>query len=154
MAVLFFGFWVVLNGRLTAEIALFGVGISAALYLFLCLFLDYKPRYDWIGLRILPLMCLYIVAQVREVILAALTMAGWVFNTREIPEPALVSFHPALKTAFARTLLANSITLTPGTITVDMYHGDFHVHCYDISMANGLDNSVFIHLLQRMEAEL
>ena len=154
MAVLFFVFWVVLNDKLTVEIAVFGVVISVALYWFICRFLDYKSRYDLVALKLLSLLILYCLVLVREVAMAAITMAGWIFNHREIPEPVLVSFHPPLKTTFARTLLANSITLTPGTITVDMHDGDFHVHCYDISMASGLDDSLFVDLLRMMEAAL
>lgn len=154
MAVLFFLFWVVLNGRLTAEIALFGLAISGGLYLFLVRFLDYRPRYDLLVLKSLPLAGRYLAVLVREAALSALVMAGYVFNHRDIPEPVLVSFRPPLETAFARTVLASSITLTPGTITVDMRDGVFQVHCYDRTMAEGLDKSVFVQLLRRWEAAL
>lgn len=154
MALLFFVFWVVLNGRLTWEIAVFGAGISAGAYLFICLFLDYKPRYDLVLLKTLPWLVRYLLVLIREVTLATVTMAGWIFNHRDIPEPVLVSFRPPLETDLARTLLANSITLTPGTITVEMVGGDFQVHCYDKSMAEGLDDSVFVRLLRQWEEAL
>ena len=60
MAVLFFLFWVVLNGRITAEIAVFGLVISAALYVFMCKVLDWRPRYDLLLVRSLPLAGLYL----------------------------------------------------------------------------------------------
>ena len=154
MAVFFFLFWVVLSGRMTAEIAVFGLVISAALYLFACLALDWRPRYDWLLIKSLPLMGAYLLALVREIVLAALTMAGSVFDHRDIPEPVLVSFRAPLKTPFARALLANSITLTPGTITVALDGDVLQVHCYDRAMAEGLDQSVFVRLLKRWEAAL
>lgn len=45
-------------------------------------------------------------------------------------KPGIVRFNPGLYTDFGRTLLANSITLTPGTLTVDVDDdtGDFYVH--------------------------
>ena len=45
-------------------------------------------------------------------------------------KPGIVRFQPHLRTDFGRTLLANSITLTPGTLTVDVDDGtgDFYVH--------------------------
>lgn len=45
-------------------------------------------------------------------------------------KPGIVRFQPHLRTDFARTLLANSITLTPGTLTVDVDDetGEFYVH--------------------------
>lgn len=45
-------------------------------------------------------------------------------------KPGIVRFQPNLRTDFGRTLLANSITLTPGTLTVDVDDdtGEFYVH--------------------------
>lgn len=154
MAVLIFLFWVVLNGRLTAEIAVFGLIVSGLLYVFLIKFLDYRPRYDLLLVRSLPAAVRYLLALIREIVLATLVMARYVFDHRDIPEPVLVSFRPPLKTAFARSVLANSITLTPGTITVDTRGGMFQVHCYDRTMAEGLDQSVFVRLLRQWEAVL
>ena len=154
MIVLFFLFWIVLNGRITVEIAVFGVVISVALYLFSCKFLDYTPRYDFIMLKKIPWMIWYALILIREVFAATLIMAGFIFNHRDIPEPVLVSFQMPLKSAFAQMVLANSITLTPGTITVDMHDGYFRVHCYDKSMAEGLEDSVFVRCLLKLEESL
>lgn len=48
--------------------------------------------------------------------------------------PGIVRFNPALQTDLGRTLLANSITLTPGTLTVDVDDdsGDFYVHWINV----------------------
>ncbi|MFZ2286635.1 MAG: Na+/H+ antiporter subunit E [Bacteroidales bacterium] len=42
--------------------------------------------------------------------------------------PGIVRVRTTLKSDFARTLLANSITMTPGTITVDIIGDDFYIH--------------------------
>ncbi|MGD9675341.1 MAG: Na+/H+ antiporter subunit E [Candidatus Bipolaricaulia bacterium] len=49
--------------------------------------------------------------------------------------PGIVRISPGLATDFGRTLLANSITLTPGTLTVDVddESGDFYVHWIQVS---------------------
>lgn len=48
--------------------------------------------------------------------------------------PGIVKFNPGLKTDAGRTMLANSITLTPGTLTleVDEETGDFYVHWINV----------------------
>ena len=69
------------------------------------------------------------------------------------PEPALVFFETELKTGMAKMMLANSITLTPGTITVLVEGSRFCVHCLDRELAEGMEESVFVELLQEMEAE-
>ena len=42
--------------------------------------------------------------------------------------PGIVRVKTTLKSEFARTLLANSITMTPGTITVDIIDDDMYIH--------------------------
>ncbi len=43
-------------------------------------------------------------------------------------KPGIVKVKTTLKSDFARTLLANSITMTPGTITVDIIGDEFYIH--------------------------
>lgn len=43
-------------------------------------------------------------------------------------KPAIVKIKTTLKSEFAKTLLANSITMTPGTITVDIIDDEFYIH--------------------------
>ena len=54
----------------------------------------------------------------------------------------------------ARIALANSITLTPGTITVSLENNEFLVHALNRNMAEGLQESLFERLLKRMERKI
>ncbi|MDR1379269.1 MAG: Na+/H+ antiporter subunit E [Synergistaceae bacterium] len=48
--------------------------------------------------------------------------------------PGIVKFNPRLKTEMGRTMLANSITLTPGTLTVDIdEEGMFYIHAINLT---------------------
>ena len=47
---------------------------------------------------------------------------------------------------------ANSITLTPGTITVSLTDNEYTVHCLDKELAEGISSSVFVKLLTKLEA--
>ncbi|RLD53127.1 MAG: Na+/H+ antiporter subunit E, partial [Bacteroidetes bacterium] len=42
--------------------------------------------------------------------------------------PGIVEFESKLSSPFAKMLLANSITLTPGTLTVDIIDNKFFIH--------------------------
>ena len=46
--------------------------------------------------------------------------------------PAIVKVRTRLTTDLAKTFLANSITLTPGTLTVDIQDQDFYIHCINV----------------------
>ena len=151
MGVLFFLFWIILNGRVTTEIVIFGLVISLFLYAFSWKFMGYKPYHELLFFRNLPLVIAYILVLIKEIVVSTVVMAGFVFNMRDIPEPVIVRFAAPVKSSFFQVVLANSISLTPGTITVRVRDGEFQVHCYDKSMAKGIDDSVFVHLLKRME---
>jgi len=43
--------------------------------------------------------------------------------------PGIVKIKPGLRTSLGTTMLADSITLTPGTLTVEVEGNDLHVHC-------------------------
>ncbi|MCD8146214.1 MAG: Na+/H+ antiporter subunit E [Clostridiales bacterium] len=151
MFLLFFLVWVMLNGRWTVEIALFGVGIAGAMYAFICVFMDFSPAKDWRLVKKLPLALCYVYHLVVEIVKANLAMLPFLFSNETLPEPALVLFNSDLKTDVARAILANSITITPGTITVEQEDNAFCVHCFDKTMGEGLDTSIFVELLKRME---
>ncbi len=152
MFLLTFFFWVLLNGKLTLEIAIFGVCIAGALYAAACRFAGYSVQKDLKIAAKLPMIIRYIIVLVIEIIKANVVMAQYILMPKIMAEPALVRFNPHLKTQIAQMLLANSITLTPGTITVDLKDGEYLVHCYDKSMGEGIDESVFVTLLRKLEA--
>ena len=46
--------------------------------------------------------------------------------------PGIVKFKTKLKTNYSKMVLANSITLTPGTLTVDVIDDTFYIHWIDV----------------------
>ena len=64
-----------------------------------------------------------------------------------------MTFDVTLKTELGRALLANSITLTPGTITVSLSENHYVVHCLDKKFGEGLDSSIFVRLIADMERD-
>ncbi len=46
--------------------------------------------------------------------------------------PGIVKFKTKLKTNYAKMVLANSITLTPGTLTIDVIGDTFYIHWIDV----------------------
>ncbi len=151
MYLLFFAIWVILNGRITLEIVLFGLAIATLMFIFICKFMDYSIKKEIWLFKNFFLLLWYVIVLVAEVIKANFAVVKMIFSVKYQVEPALVSFKSPLKTGFANFLLANSITLTPGTITVSMENGDFVVHCLDKELAAGIDDSVFVHLLKKLE---
>jgi len=151
MGIIFFLFWIILNGKVTIEIAIFGIFISVLIYLFSYQFLDYNPKVELKLVKKIPLIIAFLFVLIKEILFSTIKMIGFIFNHRDIPEPVIVHFMSPLKSEFADYILATSITLTPGTIAVRLRDGEFQIHCYDKELARGLDDSNFVHLLQKME---
>lgn len=147
----FFLLWILFNGKFTWEIAAFGAVFAGVMYFFICKFLNYKPIMDLLICRKLFGFLRYLAVLVKEIIKANQTVIGIIFSAKYEPEPAVVCFKTNLQTKFAQVLLANSITLTPGTITVSMVNGEYIVHCLDKSLAEGLERCVFVELLEELE---
>lgn len=154
MYFLFLFLWIIFNGQITREIVVFGIVISAAIYWFICRFMDYNPKTDLKILKKLLQGLHYIGVLILEVIKANFQVMHYIFNMKEEVEPCLVKFKTDLKSESARVALANAITLTPGTITVALEGDEYQVHCLDKELAEGLDHSVFVELLQKMEGNL
>ena len=151
MLPLFFLVWVVFNGRLTLEIALFGAAVAGTVFAFICKFMDYSWKKELRLYKRLPLFCQYGYRLTREIVLANLAVARMILTRKEQMEPVLVRVHTDLKTETARVMLANAITLTPGTITVAMTDKDLLVHCLDKSLSEGMEASGIVRLLQKLE---
>ena len=153
MYLLYFILWVIFNGRITLEICLFGVVIAGAVFAFTCKFMDYSIEKEKHILKKTMQMLHYICVLVIEIVKANFAVIHLILSEKEEIEPALVSFDAKMKTTTGKAFLANAITLTPGTITVSLEDSRYLVHCLDESMAEGMDDSVFVDSLEKMERE-
>ncbi len=151
MFILIFAVWLILNGRVTAEICCFGLIISAALLFFMCRFMGYSVKREILLFSLMPLFIRYFWVLVQEIVKANVEVLKIILSPIMEPEPALVYFDTNFRRDLSRAMLADSITLTPGTITVSVEGDRFCVHCLDRKLAEGLDQSVFVKLLEEME---
>ena len=125
--------WVLLSGKFDPFHMAMGL-ISCAIVSFLSSDLLFpSPKIEglvghWVRFGI------YIPWLMLEIIKANLHVTYLVFHPRmmELIDPRIIKFRSKLKSDLALVTFANSITLTPGTITVDIsLDGDFKVHAID-----------------------
>lgn len=153
MYVGYFLLWVIYNGNFTWEICIFGLVIAAILLWFSCKFMDYSLAKERKLYRKSFLFFGYCLLLVKEIVKANLGAMHMILTQREEIQPVLVTFHTDLKTQWGKVLLANAITLTPGTITVTLEGTEYRVHCLDESMAEGLKDSGFLEYIGKFEAD-
>ena len=149
---LLFVLWVVLNGQITWEIVLSGLVLSALIELFLMKFMNYSVKRELRALRLLPRALTYFAHLVREIVKANWAVMRLILSPSLEVEPQLRSFHTPLTSPTARAVLADSITLTPGTITVTLEGDEYLIHSLDKSLMDGIEDTSFQRELLEMEA--
>ena len=107
--------------------------------------LNERIRETWAFICYLPWLTWEVVLANIHVFKLAMTDKGYVQMA-----PRVVTFKTILKTDFAKFVLANSITLTPGTITM-LIRGDvFHVHV----MSQFLEDDLLEGAIEKKVAEI
>lgn len=81
-------------------------------------------------------LVVYAIVFIGYVIKANFDVAYRVLNIYMPIKPGIVKVRTHLKTDMARTFLANSITLTPGTLSIDIVEDHLYVHWINIVSAD------------------
>lgn len=152
MYVLLLVFWLLLCGKITLEILLLGLAVTAAMGALEYGLFGYTPKTEWRVIRKAPIFCAFIPVLLWEILKAGTVVARDILFRRYPVNPTLITFHTGLKTDIGRFLLANAITLTPGTITIAVDGSKITVHCLDASMLDTSADSVFERWLRKLEA--
>lgn len=150
-----FAFWVLLSGKLDA--AHLGAGAVAAALIALVTrklhalppAIGPAPHAPFADLRWARLLR-YIPWLAFEVIVSSLHVAYVVVHPRLPIEPRVLKLKAGLPHPVARLVLANSITLTPGTVTMEVEGDEFVVHALTDASARGLEEG----RMQRLVADL
>ena len=153
MYILLFLFWLLLNGKLTAEVVGLGLIITALMVALEWGLFGYSPAQELRLIRKAPVFCAYLPVLFWEILKAGLVVGRDILFRRYVLTPTLVTFRTDLQTDFGRFLLANSITLTPGTITVQVEGDKLTVHCLDKSMLDTSPDGTFQRWIRKMEAK-
>ena len=141
-----FGLWLALSGELAVEFLAAGVlaaagGVAVSELLFRGTHEGrFKPAPSSVGwlLRTVVRSAAYLPWLAYEIVVANVYVAWLVLHPRLPIDPTLVRFDTSLGSERGQVLLAQSITLTPGTVTVDASNGVFVVHCLSRRSREGL----------------
>lgn len=120
------GFWLLLSGYFTPFLVLAGVGSSAAV-VWLAHRMEVVDR-EGVPLDFWRVAYSYWPWLTWEIVKAAWDVTKIILHPRLPIGPTLVRFSPSQHTTVGLVTHANSITLTPGTITVEAGPNEFLVH--------------------------
>jgi multicomponent Na+:H+ antiporter subunit E len=126
LGAILFGFWLLLSGHYTPLLLGFGVG-SSVLVVYLSMRMDVVDR-EGVPLHLGGRLWMYIPWLLKEILVANVAVAKIILSPNMKISPRMVVFHGTQETDLGRVLYANSITLTPGTITTGVEGQEFQIH--------------------------
>lgn len=144
-----FAFWLLLSGIYTPFLVLAGLGASVAVAAL-------ARRMGATDSEGYPLQLSLAAVTYWPWLLKEIALSGWqvtriILAPRLPVSPALVRFRPTQKTTAGLVTHANSITLTPGTITVEADRDEFLVHALTRAGAENLEGSEMDRRVSRLE---
>ena len=136
-ALIMFAFWIFLSGKFSLILLLSGL-ISSLL-------VSYMSNDLLIGNGDIKLGFIRTIRFIRflpwllwQIVLANIDLAIRTLHPKMPINPMLINFKNNLKTDLGMVILANSITLTPGTVTIDVNENEFLVHVISEKAAQSL----------------
>lgn len=129
-----FAFWLIVSASLAPADVLAGAAVSLLLG-------GWSARFLWAGqaprvsARQLLAMLRYLCGLSGDIVRAAFHVARVVVDPALPIAPVVIVCRTGLKREISRVVFAHSVTLTPGTLTVDMEDDTFLVHCLNEEFA-------------------
>lgn len=149
MAVVFMAFWVILNGRVDWDVLITGAAIGIVMWGLVLMFTGWSVKKEIRAIGLLPHAFSYVFFLLVEIFKANMGVLKVILFHRA--DPVIRVIKTPLKSRAARVVLANSITLTPGTVTVRLEGDTLTVHALTGKIAEGLTDFSLEKRLVRME---
>jgi len=144
-----FGFWVVLSGMFTPFLLAAGLATALAVAS-LALRMEIADR-EGHPVHLALAALTYWPWLLREIAVSAWQVTKIILHPRLPISPALVRFKPSQESTVGLVTHANSITLTPGTVTVEADHEEFLVHALTRTGADAVPGSEMDRRVRRLE---
>jgi multicomponent Na+:H+ antiporter subunit E len=125
----FISVWILLNGLVLSEV-IAGVIVSAILAAMLSKYTNFEVNAKF-PLLVVKFVFIYIPVFVIKLVLSNIDIARRVLTPKIPLKPGIVKLETDLQGEMGKLVLANSITLTPGTLTVDVGDG-LYVHTVEV----------------------
>ena len=122
--------WVLLTGFNLMEFVL-GAAVSLVLAIIISRFVNYSFGFGII-LGLIKFIVIYIPVFIFKLVLANVDIAYRVLSPKLPINPGIVKVPTKLKSDFGKFVLANSITLTPGTLSLDVEDDEVIVHWVNV----------------------
>jgi len=126
LGVVLFGFWLVLSGHFEPLLMGFGVA-SSVLVVLIAMRMETTDR-EGLPFHVGGRFFVYFPWLMKEIFVANVHVAKIILDPKLPISPILVHYRASQETDLGRAIYANSITLTPGTITTGVKGDELEIH--------------------------
>ena len=135
-SILLFTLWMVLTSNVQIFNIVIGIGVSFSIALFYTKLFTHKA-FEFIS-PVWFMVYLYIL--LKNLILSNLQISKRILSKDMKLSPAIVAVKTNLESDWKKLLLANSITLTPGTLTLDIKDDTLFIHVIEYHEGSNKEN--------------
>ncbi len=135
-AVLIFAFWLLLSGHTEPLLIVLGV-ISSLLTIFLASRMKVIDGESY-PIEMLPRLFKYYFFLAKEIVLANLDVIKRILKPGKSISPKVIRLPAKKHSDLSKVIYANSITLTPGTVTMDLANNELQIHALAEEAADDL----------------
>jgi multicomponent Na+:H+ antiporter subunit E len=143
--------WLLASGHTSPLLLAFGA-LSCLLVVVLSVRMGIVDE-EALPVRMVPRAIVYTPWLVKEVLLANLDVARRILSRKPVVSPRIVRVKPSQKSDLGRVLYANSITLTPGTVSIMVDAHAITVHALSREAAEALEQGEMDRRVTWLEGE-
>ena len=133
-------FWLANSGSNHFTVLLISLGLASVIaVIYIC------HRMDLVDHESQPLhltyrMPAYFIWLIKEIIISNIDVVRCIWSFKPVISPNLITLKANQKTDMGKVIYANSITLTPGTVTINIKDDELTVHALTEKLANSLQS--------------
>ena len=150
MFVILLALWLVFAGSVTLTNLLLGALVAGLITLFCTRFMGYSTKRFYRGFSKADEIAVYLLYLLKEIVRENFDVLRFIYRKGQ-PKPTLVRFNGGVQHEPLRVLVANSITLTPGTYTVKLEGDEYAVHALDEYFQVDIEYSAFFKMARKVE---
>ena len=142
--------WLIFAGSVTVTNLILGAIVSGLITLLCTRYMGYSTKRFYRGFSKADEIAFYLAFLLKEIVRENLDVLRFIYRKGQ-PKPTLVHFHGGVQNDALRVLVANSITLTPGTYTVRLEGDEYAVHALDEYFQVDIEYSAFFKMARKVE---
>jgi multicomponent Na+:H+ antiporter subunit E len=148
---LLLAFWLILSPAVSVQSVAIGIIVSILVVLYSQDIVFSEAEITIYSLGKLKIFIHYMYILLVEIVKANIDVAKVVLSPSMPVSPSFIKVHAVFNNDFNKVIYANSVTLTPGTLTVDVRGNDYIIHALTDAAAEGMNNSILEQYVRKLE---